>query len=129
MTQQLNWLRRPMLPALPPPRLTADIYETVGGEAYVIEIPVAGLKPDEIVIDVTSDNLTVSTRPQEDESASNRRYIQREQPIRPMSRLFEFPEEIDTDHVEATLENGILKVHAPKAATGRHKVIRLRQSA
>jgi HSP20 family protein len=118
-----------MLPALPPPRLTADIYETVGGEAYVIEIPVAGLKPDEIVIDVTSDNLTVSTRPQEDESASNRRYIQREQPIRPMSRLFEFPEEIDTDHVQATLENGILKIHAPKAAAGRRKVIRLRQSA
>jgi HSP20 family molecular chaperone IbpA len=50
-----------MLPALPPPRLTADIYETAGGEAFVIEIPVPGLKSDEIVIDVTSDNLTVSS--------------------------------------------------------------------
>jgi HSP20 family protein len=118
-----------MLPALPPPRLTADIYETVGGEAYMIEIPVPGLKPDEIVIDVTSDNLTVSTSPQQAEFESNRRYIQREQPAGSMSRVFEFPEEIDTDHVQATLENGILKIHAPKAATGRHKVIRLRQSA
>ena len=61
MTQQWNWLRRPLLPALPPPRLTADIYETPGGEAYMIEIPIPGLTPEEIVIDVTSDNLTVST--------------------------------------------------------------------
>jgi HSP20 family protein len=118
-----------MLPALPPPRLTADIYETAGGEAFVIEIPVPGLKSDEIVIDVTSDNLTVSTRPQRAESESNRRYLQREQPVGPLSRLFEFPEEIDTDQVQATLENGILKIHAPKAAAGRRKVIRLGQSA
>jgi HSP20 family protein len=129
MTQQWTWLRRPMLPALPPPRLTADIYETAGGEAYVIEIPVVGLKPDEIVIEATSDNLTVSTQPQQAESESNRRYIQREQSVGPMSRLFEFPEEIDTDRVQATLENGILKIHAPKAAAGRRKVIRLGQAA
>ena len=129
MMQQWNWLRRPMLPALPPPRLTADIYETAGGEAFVIEIPVPGLKSDEIVIDVTSDSLTVSTKPQRAESESNRRYLQREQPVGSLSRLFEFPEEIDTDHVQATLENGVLKIHAPKAAAGRRKVIRLGQSA
>jgi HSP20 family protein len=129
MTQQWNWLRRPMLPALPPPRLTADIYETLGGEAYVIEIPIPGLTPEEIVIDVTSDSLTVSTRPQQAESESNRRYVQREQSVGAMSRLFEFPEEIDTDHVQATLENGILKIHAPKAAAGRRRVIRLGKAA
>ena len=40
MTQELH---ATMVPALPPPRLTADIYETAGGEAYVIELPVPGL--------------------------------------------------------------------------------------
>ena len=129
MTQQWNWLRRPLLPALPPPRLTADIYETPGGEAYVIEIPIPGLTPEEIVIDVTSDTLTVSTRPQQAESESNRRYVQREQSVGAMSRLFEFPEEIDTDNVQATLENGVLKIHVPKAAAGRRKVIRLGKAA
>jgi len=129
MMQQWSWLRRPTPPALPPPQLTADIYETAGGEAYMIEIPVPGRKPDEIVIDVTSDTLTVSTRPQRAESESDRKYIQREQPVGALSRLFEFPEEIDTDQVQARLENGILKIHAPKAAAGRRKVIRLGQSA
>jgi len=126
MTQEL---RATMVPALPPARLTADIYETTGGEAYVIEIPVPGLKPDEIVIEVDTYSLTVSTEPQQAEPDSGRRYIQREQPVRPLSRLFEFPVEIDTDHVRTTLENGMLKIHVPKAAVGRRKVIRFGQSA
>jgi len=126
MTQEL---RATMVPALPPARLTADIYETAGGEAYVIEIPVPGLKPDEIVIEVNSSSLTVSTEPQQAEPDSGRRYIQREQPVRPLSRLFEFPVEIDTDNVRTTLENGILKIHVPKAAVGRRKVIRVGQLA
>ncbi len=128
MIQQWNWVPRPMLPALPPPRLTADIYETVDGDAYVIEIPVAGRKPEEINIDATSESLTVSTKPQQAEGDTGRRYIQREQPAQPLSRLFEFPVEIDTDNVRATLENGILKIHVPKAAAGRRKVILVGQS-
>jgi hypothetical protein len=87
------------------------------------------LKPEEIVIDATSDNLTVYTRPGQAESESNRRYVQRERQTEPLSRVFEFPEEIDTDNVQATLENGILKIQAPKAAVSRRKVIRLSQSA
>jgi HSP20 family protein len=122
-------LRATIAPALPPARLTADIYESAGGEAYVIEIPVPGLKPDEIVIEVDTYSLTVSTEPQQAEPDSGRRYIQREQPVRPLSQLFEFPGEIDTDNVRTTLENGILKIHVPKAAVGRRKVIRVGQSA
>jgi HSP20 family protein len=101
----------------------------VGGEAYVIEIPVPGLKPDEIAIEADSYSLTVSTEPQQAEPDSGRRYIQREQPVRPLSRLFEFPVEIDTDNVRTTLENGILKIYVPKAAVGRRKVIRVGQLA
>jgi HSP20 family molecular chaperone IbpA len=37
--------------------------------------------------------------------------------------------EIDTDNVRTTLENGILKIHVPKAAVGRRKVIRVGQLA
>jgi HSP20 family protein len=86
----------------------------VGGEAYVIEISVPGLKPDEIVIEANSSSLTVSTEPQQAEPNSGRRDIQREQPVRPLSRLFEFPVEIDTDNVQTTLEHGILKIHVPR---------------
>jgi HSP20 family molecular chaperone IbpA len=77
----------------------------------VIEIPVPGLKPEEIVIEVDTYRLTVSTEPQQAEQDSGRSYLQREQPVRPLSQLFEFPVEIDTDYGQTTLENGILKIH------------------
>jgi HSP20 family molecular chaperone IbpA len=75
----------------------------------VIEIPVPGLTPDQITIEVTPEMVTVSTQPQEEPSDSGRRYLQREQPAQPMSRIFEFPEELDTDNVWASLESGVLK--------------------
>ncbi len=122
-------LRATVVPALPPPRLTADIYEPPGGEAFVIEIPVPGLKPEEIIIEADPYSVTVSTEPQQAEPNSGRRYIQREHLIRSLSRVFEFPVEIDTDNIRTTLERGILKIHIPKAAVGRRKVIRVGQPA
>ncbi|MGH7508157.1 MAG: Hsp20/alpha crystallin family protein [Gemmatimonadales bacterium] len=110
-------------------RLTANVYETAGGETYVIEIPVPGLTPEEIVIEVDVDSLTVRTEPRQAESESGRTYLQREQMTGPMSRIFEFPTEIDTDNVRATLENGMLKIRVAKTAAGRRRVIRVGQSA
>jgi HSP20 family protein len=127
MAQQWNWLNIPMRPALPPPLATADVYEPAGGEAYIIEMHVPGAKPEEIAIEATPNTLRVSTDPQQPQD-SGRRYIQREQEIRPWSRLFEFPMAIDADKVRATLQNGILKIYAPKTLADRPKVIRIRES-
>jgi HSP20 family protein len=108
--------------------LTADVYETAGGEAYVIEVPVPGLSPDEIDIEVTIDSVTISTEPREKQQ-DGRRYFQREQPTGRMSRVFEFPMDLDTDNVQATLENGVLRVTVPKAAAARRRVVKVGQLA
>jgi HSP20 family molecular chaperone IbpA len=108
-------------------KLTADVYETAGGDAYVIEIPVPGLKPDEILIEVTSSTVTVSTQPHQSEANGDRRYLQREQPAGPMARVFEFPMEIDTDNVQATLKDGMLKIEVRKAAAARRRIIQIGQ--
>jgi HSP20 family protein len=108
-------------------RLRANVYETAGGETYVLEIPVPGLTQDEIVIEVEPDTVTVRTEPRQDEAEGGRNYLQREQVTEPMSRIFEFSAEIDTDNVRASLENGILRVRVPKAAAARRRVIRVGQ--
>jgi HSP20 family protein len=114
-----------MRPALPPPPATADLYEPAGGEEYIIEMHVPGLESEEIVVEATPESVRVSTDPQRSEE-SGRTYIQREQETRSWSRVFEFPMEIDADRVEARLENGILKIRAPKALSNAPKVIRIR---
>jgi HSP20 family protein len=116
-------------PALPPPRLSADIYESLDGDTYVVEVPVPGLEPSEIAIDATADGLIVSTRPSRDDSQDTRRYVQLEQQGGPMSRVIEFPVEVDPDRIRATLAHGMLKIEAPKAAAGPHRVIQLQKSA
>ena len=108
-------------------RLRANVYETVGGETYVLEIPVPGLTQDEVVIEVEPDTVTVRTEPRQDEAEAGRHYLQREQLAEPMSRIFEFASEIDTDNVRASLENGMLKIRVPKAAAARRRVIRVGQ--
>jgi HSP20 family protein len=107
--------------------LRANVYETAGGEMYVLEVPVPGLTQDEIVIEVDVATLTVRTEPRQDEAEAGRRYLQREQVNEAMSRVFEFPAEIDTDTVRASLENGMLRVRVPKAAAARRRVIRVGQ--
>src|SRR5437879_6302819 len=114
-------------PALPPPHLNADIYETPDGDAYIVEIPVPGLEATEITIEATPDMLTVSTRPTDRPDAAQRRYLQQEQNQQPMSRVFEFPAEINPDLVSADLEAGMLKVRVPKAEASRPRVIKLQK--
>lgn len=112
-----------------PEQLLSNVYETPGGEAYVIEIPVPGLKPEEIIIEVSVHTVTVRTEPGETEPDPGRKYLQHEVSMRAMSRIFELPREIDTDNVRATLENGLLKIKVPKAIAARRRIIRIGQSA
>jgi HSP20 family molecular chaperone IbpA len=67
----------------------------------------------------------VRTQPREAQSSAEGNYLQREHVLEPMSRLFEFPVEIDTDNIRATLARGMLKIRVPKAALGRRRVIRI----
>ena len=107
---------------LPPPRLAADIYERPDGDAYVVEVPVAGLDANQISVEATPDTLTVRTTPPE---RNGRQYLRQEQSQGPASRVFEFPTEIDPDNISANLEAGMLRIEVPKAAASRTRVITL----
>jgi len=106
-------------------RLKANLYETPGGETFVIEVPVPGLTEEEIVIEVDAETVTVRTEPRQSAPEEGRTYLQREHVTEPMSRIFEFPDELDTDNVRATLENGMLRIRVPRAGAGRRRVIRI----
>lgn len=110
-------------------QLSADVYDAPGGDAYVLEIPVPGVKPEDIAIEVTVGTITVSTERRPAPEEAKRNYLQREQAPSAMSRIFEFPMELDTDNVRATLEHGVLKIVARKALAGRRRELRVGQAA
>jgi HSP20 family protein len=106
-------------------RLAATVDETPGGEAYVIESPVPGRTPEAITITAMPESVTVTIQGVPADPESGERYLQQEYALPPASRVFEFPELIDPDHIEATLTNGILRIKVPKAAAGRRTEIRI----
>jgi HSP20 family protein len=106
--------------------MTADLYESPDGDAYIVEIPVPGLDASEISVEATPDMLTVYTTPAASNGQSQRHYLQQEHYQGPASRVFEFPTEIDTDTISANVEAGMLKIHVPKAAASRRRMIQLR---
>ena len=73
--------------------------------------------------------MTVTTNPAQTQPKAGPAYLQREISLWPLSRKLDFPVEIDTDKLEATLENGILQIQVPKGTAGKHKIIRVGQAA
>ena len=62
-------------------------------------------------------------------SQSGRKYLQREHESGPITRVFEFPSDINPDSITATLEHGMLKIQASKATAARRRVIKLQKEA
>ena len=120
-------LRAPVFTEPPNSALVADIYQTSGGGAYMIEIPLPGLTPAEIDLQADTYSVTVSSKPARTAPNGGRKYIVREQSLRPMMRTFNFPVEIAADKVKATLDYGMLRICVPKAAAER-KVVRVDQT-
>ena len=80
--------------------------ETVGDNAYRIEIAVAGFKPDELTVDVKENVLTVSGRKAQDEDA--KRYLHRGLAERNFDRRFQLADYVVV--TDAALADGLLSI-------------------
>lgn len=96
---------------------------TEGKDNYYVRAELPGVQGDELDIQVTANNLAISGERKiaaEDEGA---RYHRREREAGTFSRMIGLPGEVDTDKVEAKLENGILTVVISKAEIAKPKQI------
>jgi HSP20 family protein len=96
---------------------------TEGKDHYLVRAELPGVKGDELDIQVTANNLAISGERKiaaEDEGA---RYHRREREAGTFSRMIGLPDEVDTDKVDAKLENGILTIVISKAEIAKPKQI------
>jgi HSP20 family protein len=92
-------------------------------DQYYVRAELPGVKADELDIQVTGKNLSISGERKiaaEDESA---KYHRREREAGTFSRMIGLPGEVGTGKVEAKLENGILSILIPKAEIAKPKQI------
>ena len=90
-----------------------EVRETA--DAFVFEADVPGIKQDDIDVQLHGNRLQVSgKREYEHEDRQNDRYYTYERSYGDFSRVFTLPDNVDLEHVQSTLDNGVLKLHVPK---------------
>ena len=98
--------------------MKCDVYEKDG--AYNIEVDVPGFKKEDINIDVDNGYLTVKASKHFDETEKTKNYICRERRYGKFERSF-YLGDLKTDDVEASFENGTLKIRVPKIEESKDK--------
>ena len=106
-------------------RLPLNIYADAEGYTFVALLP--GVKADEITIEAEGTAVKISGELiapalSTDEKTQT---LRSEIGFGKFSRAFEMPEDIDADHIEANLENGVLTVRVPKAESVKPRAIKV----
>jgi len=110
----------------PQQRVSAGVFPltnlTEDKNNYYVRAELPGVKGDELDIQVTGNNLAISGE-RKIAAEEEARYHRREREAGTFSRMIGLPGEVDTDKIEANLENGILTIVVSKAEIAKPKQI------
>jgi HSP20 family protein len=81
---------------------------------YEIAVAAPGMKKDDFNVDVEGNLLTISAESQQRKEDHNERHTRREFSYTSFSRSFTLPEGVIKDRIDASYENGLLKLMLPK---------------
>ena len=109
------------------PSLHAGVFPSINltedQNHYYIRAELPGISADELDIQATGNNLSISGERKIETEKDNVRYHRKEREAGKFSRAINLPGDIDSDGVGASLTNGILKVSVPKAEKAKPKQI------
>jgi HSP20 family protein len=90
-----------------------DVFDTK--EAVVLKAELAGMKPDDIQIEVEDNVLTIKGERRFEEKVEQDRYYRVERRFGSFQRSLALPQDVRADDIQASYEDGILEVRVPKA--------------
>lgn len=103
--------------------LPVDVYETRDQQGYVVEASLPRVKPEDISITAIGDTLTISYATRGEEKVEKPNYVRRERYEGELRRTISLPTQIDPEKVQATYEQGVLKLVVPKVEAAKPKQI------
>ena len=96
---------------------------TESKESFILRAELPGVKGEDLDIQATGKNISLSGERQIASEGENIKYHRREREAGKFSRIVSLPGEIDSDKVKANLTDGVLTVVMPKAETIKPKQI------
>lgn len=103
-----------------------DVYET--DEAFIVKAFMPGLTPDQLNISIEQNLVTIRGEPKTDQP-DGLRPIRVETQLGPFTRQITLPMEIDAEHVQAELDNGVLTLTLPKLPEAKPRKIQIKAVA
>jgi HSP20 family protein len=100
---------------------SCDIYETENQIVVKAELP--GVKKNEVKVSIENNTLTISGERKLEEETKRENYHRIERTYGQFMRVFTLPPTVDTGKVNATFEDGVLRVTLPKREEAKPKAI------
>lgn len=97
----------------PEGQLTVDVYQTPND--IVVESAIAGVAPDDIDVNVTSDSIAIRGSRKREKTVRDEDYLYQECYWGKFGRSIILPQEVDPEGAVVKFKNGILTVTLPKA--------------
>ena len=98
-------------------------------EGVFVSSEIPGVAPDVLDISVTADTLTISGKRAPEDLPEGAHYHRRERYCDEFSRTVQLPFTVDKDSVEATIENGVLRISLPRAEAEKPKQIEVKSAS
>lgn len=99
---------------------------TEGEKNYLIRADVPGLDKKEISVTVDNGVLTIEGEKKQERKTDEGCYYHFERSFGKFSRSFALSEDVDSEHIEAKMENGVLELSIPKTEKARPKAIEVK---
>ena len=97
--------------------------------AYIIHADVPGVKPEEIDVTMEHGMLTIKGERKEDTEEEKEGYKRVERVRGSFYRRFSMPDNADPDKIDASSENGVLKITIPKKAAGKSRKVKVKSGS
>jgi HSP20 family protein len=93
---------------------------------YHMRVALPGVEPNEIQINLQGNRLTISGEHKSDQEKKESDYMHREFSFERFERTIILPENLDTEHVNAEFNNGMLEITVPVSAAALPKKIEVK---
>ena len=105
-------------------QLAIDVYQTP--DEIVIESAIAGVKQEDLDIDISPDSITIRGKRLKEKKVVDEDYFYQECYWGRFSRSVILPQEVDAEKAEASLKNGVLVVRLPKLDRQKYKKLKIK---
>jgi HSP20 family protein len=107
-------------------KLTPDFDLSETEENLILKADIAGMDTEDLDISIVDNVLVVEGRRKEEREEENECFYSKERQFGSFSRSFSLPDDVQTDGIEATYKDGVLKLIIPKTGAAKPKKIEIK---